>query len=163
MRSELLSTEFDWDNGDDAFPPENKGLTGDSRTEARLCAVQGLYQSLVMPADARDVAAEFEGRLGRRKADKKMFRAIMAEAGEGAERFKVMLAAEIQENWEWDRMDPVLRALAWAGAAELSAIPDVPVAVVVNEYLNISKAFVTAEEVAYLNRTLDSVAKKVRG
>lgn len=156
-------TEFDWDNGEDAFPSETKGLTGDSRTEARLCAVQGLYQALVMPKDPRDVVEEFEAKLGKRKADKKMFRAIMAEAGEGAERYKTMLEAELQEGWEWNRVNPVLRALAWAGAAELTSNPEVPVAVLVNEYLNISKAFVEADEVAYLNRTLDSVAKKVRG
>lgn len=158
-----MTEEFNWEMGEDAFPPENTGLTGDSRTEARLCAVQGLYQSIIMLKDARDVAAEFEGRLGKRKADKKMFRAIMAEAGEGTERYKTLLAAELQEGWEWNRVDPVLRALAWAGAAELTSNPDVPVAVLVNEYLNISKAFVTPEEVGYLNKTLDSVAKKVRG
>lgn len=156
-------SEFDWDGGEDAFPPENTGLTGDSRTEARLCAVQGLYQALVMPKDARDVAEEFEAKLGRRKADKKLFRAIMNEAGEGTERFKVMLEAELLDTWEWHRVDPVLRALAWAGAAELTANAEVPVAVLITEYLNISKAFVTNDEVSYLHRTLDSVAKKVRG
>lgn len=154
---------MDWDSGEDAFPPENSGLTGDSRTEARLCAVQGLYTSLVMPRDARDVAADFEARLNKRKADKKLYRAIMAEAGEGAERYRTLLEAELQEGWEWNRMDPVLRALAWAGAAELTANPDAPVAVVISEYLNISKAFVTNDEVNYLNKTLDSVSKKVRG
>lgn len=158
-----MTEEFNWELGEDAFPPENKGLTGDSRTEARLCAVQGLYQAIVMPKDARDVAEEFEGRLGKRKADKKLFRMIMAEAGEGAERFKVMLEAELQEGWDWTRVDPVLRALAWAGAAELTANADVPVAVVVNEYLNISKAFVAPDEVGYLHKTLDGVAKKIRG
>ena len=156
-------SEFEWDAGEDAFPPENTGLTGDSRTEARLCAVQGLYQAIVMPKDARDVAEEFEGRLGKRKADKKMFRAIMAEAGEGSERYKAMLEAELQEGWEWNRVDPVLRALAWAGSAELTSNPEVPVAVLVNEYLNIAKAFVTPDEVGYLHRSLDSVAKKIRG
>lgn len=156
-------SSMDWDNGEDAFPPENSGLTGDSRTEARLCAVQSLYTSLVMPRDARDVAVDFSTRLNKRKADKKLYRAIMAEAGEGAERYRTLLEAELQEGWEWDRMDPVLRALAWAGAAELAANPDAPVAVIISEYLNISKAFVTPDEVSYLNKTLDSVAKKVRG
>lgn len=158
-----MTEEFNWELGEDAFPPENKGLTGDSRTEARLCAVQGLYQALVMPRDARDVAEEFEGKLGKRKADKKLFRAIMNEAGEGTERFKTMLEAELQEGWEWSRVDPVLRALAWAGAAELTVNTDAPVAVIVSEYLNISKAFVGNDEVSYLNKTLDGVAKKVRG
>ncbi len=156
-------SELDWDNGEDAFPPENSGLTGDSRTEARLCAVQSLYTSLVMPRDARDVAADFETKLNKRKADKKLYRAIMAEAGEGTERYRTLLEAELQEGWEWNRMDPVLRALAWAGSAELTANAEVPVAVIISEYLNISKAFVTNDEVSYLNKTLDGVAKKVRG
>ncbi len=156
-------SEMDWDKGEDAFPPENTGLTGDSRTEARLCAAQGLYTCQVMGKDARDVAAEFEPKLNKRKADKKLYRAIMAEAGEGAERYKTMLMAEVQDTWDWPRMDPVLRALGLAGAAELTANPEAPVAVIISEYLNIAKAFVTPEEVAYLNKSLDSIAKKVRG
>lgn len=161
--ADMFVSELDWDNGEDAFPPENSGLTGDSRTEARLCAAQSLYTCVVMKRDARDVAAEFEGKLNKRKADKKLYRAIMAEAGEGMERYQTLLEAELQEGWEWHRMDPVLRALAVAGAAELTANADAPVAVIISEYLNISKAFVTPDEVSYLNKTLDSVAKKVRG
>ncbi|PZP39176.1 MAG: hypothetical protein DI585_04980 [Pseudomonas fluorescens] len=157
------TSEFNWENGEDAFPPENTGLTGDSRTEARLCAVQSLYQAIIMPRDARDVAADFETKLNKRKADKKLYRAIMASAGEGAERYHTMLQAELTEKWEWNRVDPVLRALGWAGAAELTANPEAPVAVILNEYLNISKAFVTPEEVGYLNKTLDNLSKKIRG
>lgn len=159
----MTTNEFDWENGEDAFPLENVSLTGDNRTEARLCAVQGLYQALVVGADARDVAKEFSvNKLNRRKADKKLFGLIMQEAGEGAERYRTLLEAEIQDGWEWKRMDPVLRALGWAGAAELTA-NDAPVAVVISEYLNIAKAFVAPDEVAYLNRVLDGVGKKVRG
>jgi len=155
---------FAWDNGEDAFPAERGQLTGDRRTEARLCAVQALYQAMVMGRDPRDIAKEFEGgQLARCKADKKLFALIMGEAGEGAERYKAMLLAEVREGWEWARMDPVLRALGWAGAAELTANAETPVAVLVSEYLNIGKAFVQHDEVAYLNRLLDSVAKKVRG
>lgn len=154
---------LNWEAGEDAFPPENAALTGDSRTEARLCAVQALYQSLVMPADARDVAKEFESRLSKRKADKKLFRLIMNEAGEGADRYKAMLEAEVTEKWEWSRMDLVLRSLGLAATAELTANADVPVAVLINDYLNISKAFVTPEETSYLNKMLDLVSKKIRG
>lgn len=159
----MKDTGFDWEAGEDAFPLENVRLTPDDRTEARLCAVQVLYQALVMGRDARDAAKDFSPKLGKRKADKKLFGLITAEAGEGAERYKTLLEAELREGWEWARVDPVLRALAWAGAAELTAHEGVSVAVVVSEYLNIAKAFVGPEETAYLHRVLDGVGKKVRG
>jgi len=159
----IENNPLNWESGEDAFPPENAPLTGDSRTEARLCATQALYQSLVMGKDARDIAADFEARLNKRKADKKLFRLIMQEAGEGADRYKAMLEAEITEKWEWQRMDPVLRALGLSGAAELTANTEAPTAALINDYLNISKAFVTPEETAYLNKLLDLLSKKIRG
>ncbi len=160
----MTTNEFEWDEGEDAFPPEKRPLVQDSRTEARICAVQVCAQALLLNRDARDLAAEFTAsQLPQRKADKKLFALVMEEAGTARERLWTLLQPELREGWEWPRMDPVLRATMWAAAAELSVQPTLPVAVLVNEYLNIAKGFLPPEEVRFLHPVLDSVAKKIRG
>lgn len=159
-----MTNEFEWDNGEDAFPGENVPLTGDKRTEARICAVQAIFQAGAMKMDIRDSQKDFEGgRLATRKADKKLFALICGEAGEGAERYATMMGAEVQEGWDWARMDGVLKAILLAAAAELTANAGVSVAVVVNEYVNISKGFLPADQVGFVHRALDSLGKKIRG
>ncbi|MBI1308760.1 MAG: transcription antitermination factor NusB [Proteobacteria bacterium] len=160
----MKTTEFDWDKGDDAFPHENGPLTGDKRTEARVCAVQALYQAQLRKLDARDVAKEFElARLAARKADKKLFALIVGEAAEGAGRYQEMIAGSLTDAWTWDRLDPVLRALLWAGCAELTANTKVSIAVVANEYVNIAKGFLPEDQVGFANRMLDVLGRKIKG
>ncbi|HEX2859647.1 MAG TPA: transcription antitermination factor NusB [Alphaproteobacteria bacterium] len=154
-----------WEAGEDAFPLENSPLVKDSRTEARICAVQALFQAKARGQDVADVAAEFAGaRLKRRKADKKMFDAITAEAARGAERHAALIGANLLEEWPMDRLDAVHYALLWAATAELFARADVTPPVVINEFVNIAKGFVASpEEVAFVNATLDKIARAVRG
>jgi N utilization substance protein B len=61
------------------------------------------------------------------------------------------------------RLDATLRAILRAGAWELSAKKDVPVAVVVNEYVDVARAFFDGEEPKIVNAVLDRLARKYRG
>lgn len=158
------TTEFDWENGDDAFPLDNMPLTEDKRTEARICTVQALYQALLMSRAVEDVAKEFEvTRLPKRKADKKLFALVSNEAAQGRARYETMIKANLREDWPWERLDNVLKALLWAGLAELTANSGLGLPVIVNEYVNIAKGFVQPEQVGFVNRTLDAAGKTIRG
>ena len=157
-------TTAQWEAGEDAFPSEKANLTGDKRTEARLCAVQALFQSRTMGLHPADVAEEFtRTRLPTRTADKKLFALVMDEASSGQDRYMAMISAHLLDNWSLDRLDPVQIALLWAALAELAANADAPTKVVFNEYLNISKGFMGEKEVGYINRVLDAAGKKIRG
>lgn len=157
------SPEFEWEKGDDAFPLEGEQLTGDRRTEARLCAVQVVFQAKAMGAHVHDIAGEFLPNVKKRKADKKLFALITEESGVGADRYEAMIAAHLLEGWSLDRLDPVHFALLWAACAELTANIEVGPKIILNEYLNISKGFAKAEDVAFINAALDRLARKIRG
>jgi N utilization substance protein B len=154
-----------WETGDDAFPLENTPLVKDSRTEARICAVQALFQAKARGQDVAEVAKEFEGaRLKKRKADKKLFEAVTAEAARGAERHDALIRANLLAEWPAERLDAVHYALLWAATAELFARAEVKPPVVINEFVNIAKGFAASpEEVAFINATLDKIARSVRG
>lgn len=159
-----ITEEFQWDNGEDAFPLDHAPLTEDRRTEARICAVQALYQALMTRRDALDIQKEFElKRLKARKADKKLFALVIGEASAGHNRLETLMKSGLREDWPWERIDAVLKALGWAAAAELTANADTPVAVILNEYINISKGFLPEDQVKFAHVWLDGMAQKIRG
>jgi N utilization substance protein B len=55
-----------------------------------------------------------------------------------------------------------MRALLRAGAYELIARPDVPVASVITEYVDVAHAFFDKRESGFVNGLLDAIAKEAR-
>ena len=69
----------------------------------------------------------------------------------------------LTDDWPLSRIDSILRAALRAGAFELMDRKDVPVAVVINEYVDIARAFFEDdEEPKLVNAVLDRLAKKWR-
>lgn len=60
------------------------------------------------------------------------------------------------------QLDPVERAILLIATYELSASPLVPVRVVINEAINLAKAFGAQDSHQYINGVLDAMAKVLR-
>ena len=60
------------------------------------------------------------------------------------------------------RLDSTVRAILRAGCFELIERRDVPVPVIVTEYVEIAHAFFDDEEPKLVNAVLDRIAKQVR-
>jgi N utilization substance protein B len=148
------------------FRPANK------RGAARLAAVQALYQMDVAGTGLLETTAEYEAfRLGKeidgdlyREADAQWFRAILSGVIENQTFIDPVIRQSLTEDWPLSRLDSTLRAILRAGVYELSKRSDVPVPVVVSEYIDIAKAFYGEEEEPKLvNAVLDRVARRMRG
>ncbi|RMB08883.1 transcription antitermination factor NusB [Eilatimonas milleporae] len=144
---------------------------GSPRSAARLAAVQALYQ-LAMDADAvlpmvieeyqqHRLGAEIEGDQYV-AADKALFADIASGAWRRREELDGYISARLSEKWSLERLEPVLLAILRAGTYELAARPDVPTAVVINEYMDVGHAFFDRSEVSFANGILDKIAKDVR-
>ncbi len=140
-----------------------------SRTVARLAAVQALYQMEVSGVGVEAVVREFsDHRFGRdlegeqlADADEALFGDIVrGVVGEQA-RIDQAVVRRLAENWKLDRLDATVRAMLRAGSFEL-IYRDTPVEVVINEYVELAKAFFDAKEWAFINGALDAVAQDVR-
>ena len=153
------------DAPDAAVRPANK------RGAARLAAVQALYQMDVGGSGVLETAAEYETyRLGKeldgstyREADPQWFRAILAGVVEGQKTIDPVIRAALTDDWPLSRLDSTLRAILRAGVYELMERRDVPVAVIVSEYVDIANAFYEEEEPRIVNAVLDRVARGQRG
>ncbi len=138
------------------------------RGAARLAAVQALYQMDMSGAGVLETAAEYETfRLGKEidgetylAADAQWFRAILAGVVREQTQLDPIIRESLVEGWPLSRLDATLRALLRAATFELLHRPDVPVAVVVSEYLDIAYAFFDdSDEPRMVNAVLDRIAR----
>ncbi len=141
------------------------------RGAARLAAVQALYQMDIGGTGVLEVVAEYEEhRLGQEldgetylKADPSWFRSIVAGVVRDQTKIDPLVRATLLESWPLSRLDSTLRAILRAGTFEIVERKDVPVPVIVTEYVEIAQAFFEGEEPKIVNAVLDRIAKQVRG
>ncbi|WMS43351.1 transcription antitermination factor NusB [Acuticoccus sp. MNP-M23] len=145
-------------------PPANK------RAVARLAAVQALYQMEVTGAGARDIVKEFELFRLRQDIDGETLRAIDLNWFDGLvsgvvnhqRSVDAAIDEALKEGWPLARIDLTLRALLRAGVVELMFREEVPVRVVISEYVEVAKAFFSEDEPRMTNGVLDRIAHRVR-
>ena len=141
-----------------------------SRSAARLAAVQALYQQEMEGTPTARLLKEFhDHRLGAtiedaqyHTAERDFFDDIVT--GTHARRAEIdgLISQRLAEGWTLERLDRPMRALLRAGAYELIARPDVPVASVITEYVDVAHAFFDKRESGFVNGLLDAIAKEAR-
>jgi transcription antitermination protein NusB len=137
-----------------------------SRSSARLGAVQALYQMDIAATDMSEVLAQFgAGRMGETFEDGECGEADFAflkDIVEGVVRSQHEIDRAVENHlasaWTLGRLDSTLRALLRAGAYELMYRTDVPARVVINEYVDVARAFFEEEEPRVVNGVLDALA-----
>ncbi len=142
-----------------------------ARSVARLAAVQALYQMEVSGATTADVIADFTaGKLPREteatytssEGDLDLFRVLVEKAVDRQATLDRAIARHLSKGWRLERLDAVARAILRSGAAELEQRTDIPVAVVIDEYVEIAKAFFDGPEPGLINATLDAASRDLR-
>jgi N utilization substance protein B len=144
--------------------------TANQRGAARLAAVQALYQMDIGGSGVLEVVAEYEThRLGQEvdgetylKADAAWFRSIVSGVVREQTRLDPLIGQALQDDWALSRLDSTVRAILRAGTFEIIDRKDVPVAVIVTEYVEIAQAFFDDDEPKLVNAVLDRIAKQVR-
>ena len=65
-------------------------------------------------------------------------------------------------GWSLSRIDSVSRAILRSALYELRECNDIPVKVIINEYIEISKSFFEGDEPNFINGILDKISKIYR-
>ena len=158
---------------------KSKGQGGGNKARprlgARVAAVQALFQSEAGGENAEAIIQQFiqhrlgalpgeggfeEGRVP--QADVPLFTSIVRAVAKNAETIDPIVAGHLSAGWSMDRLDPVLRALLRAAAAELIEPREPPARVVINEYLDVAAGFLDAESTRFANGVLDALAHHLR-
>ena len=142
-----------------------------ARTVARLAAVQALYQMEISGQGVDDVIQEFldhrlEGDIegeALADADHDYFAAILRGMVTDQRNLDRAIVKRLAEGWRLERLDATVRAILRAGAWELAHEASTPKEVVIDEYVELAKAFFDQTEAKFVNAALDAVARDVRG
>jgi N utilization substance protein B len=141
-----------------------------ARSQARLAAVQALYQMDLAGTDLVDVIEQFK--MHRLEPDAEGAALADADAHHFADVLKgvvrrqreidPMLDQQLAAGWRLVRIDSILRAILRAAVFELMERLDIPARVVICEYIEVAHAFFDGEEPKVVNGVLDKLARKLR-
>ena len=142
----------------------------EKRRAARLAAVQALYEMDVSAKGVVEAMAEFEAHwIGREvdgvklpAAEAAFFRDILGGVVQEQRKVDRTIDDTLAEGWPLTRIELVLRAALRAGTYELIYRKDVPVKVVISEYVAVIRAFYEGDEPGLVNAVLDKIARKAR-
>ena len=147
-----------------------RGPKGLSRSQARLAAVQALYQMDLAETDLAAVIEEFKAhRLGGdhdngtlAQADAEHFADLLKGVVRRQREIDPMVDKQLAEGWRLTRIDSIVRAILRAAVFELMELTEVPARVVISEYIEVAHAFFEGDEPKVVNGVLDALARKLR-
>lgn len=153
-------------------------LGGIDRSSARLSAVQALYEIDMTDVSADSVLQEFmkdrwKARPDLPEEDEENLPNIatpdyvlMTEIIRGVSTKRVdldgVIESSLSSEWTVERLEVILRATLRAGTFELLSMSDVPAKVIINEYVNVAKAFFDDNKPSLVNGVLDKIARVLR-
>jgi N utilization substance protein B len=137
---------------------------------ARLGAVQALYQMDVSGQGAEAVVREFHDHRFERDmdgarlapADEDLFAVVVRGVAADQTQVDRNIRRRLASGWRLERLDATVRAILRAGTFELMRLPETPIEVVIDEYVEIAKSFFEGPEPGFVNAALDRIAADAR-
>ena len=141
------------------------------RSATRLAAIQALYALEVSGTAIDRVIADFcerrwapaEMPVNTAELDETFLRRLVEGVTAHRDEIDAAIQGALTDGWTMARLEILLQAILRAGAYELTAQPEVPAKVVINEYLEVAHAFFAGKEPGLVNAVLDRLASRLRG
>ncbi len=154
----------------DAQEPRLSAKEKRARTVARLALVQALYQMEITGGGVESIIREFtDHRFDADLEGEPLAEADEAFFAEGARgivkeqsTIDALVSDRLASGWRIERLDTTVRAILRAGAWELKYRSDIGLEVIINEYVEIARAFFDETEARFVNGALDGIAKDAR-
>ena len=130
------------------------------RHRAREFALQGLYQWQLTQTDPATIARDLGEARGFDKIDASYFHDLL----EGAVAARTELEREIEPHLDraLERLSPVERSILLLAGYELVHHPEIPFRVIVNEAVELAKAYGGTDGYRFVNGVLDKLAARLR-
>lgn len=147
---------------------DKKGSAKARRKAARLVATQAVYQYFTTDKNVREIAREaLDHHLNQRidgqdliTADAELLSRLIQGVDERREDIMGLLDAQLSDN-KFKTMDDVLRSILMTGVFELLEPGDTDRPIIINDYVDVAKAFFDNKEPGLVNAVLDAVSKKI--
>ena len=131
-----------------------------TRSVARKLALQALYRWQLNDSPWQDLVQEFGEAEDMTRADAEYFRTLVEGVWRGREELDARLATFTDRAPAL--LDPVERAVLLIALYELTARPEVPYRVAINEAVGLAKRFGATDGFKFVNAVLDRAARALR-
>ncbi len=155
--------------------PAPRSSSRERRSAARLAAVQALYAMEVAGAAGSERIVDdlarrrwsadgdaAEGAAPQVEPDEGWLRLLVDGVVAHQPRLDPEIEGALSQGWTLARLELLLQAILRAGAYELAERREVPIKVVITEYLEIAHAFYAGKEPSLINAVLDRLAPRLR-
>jgi N utilization substance protein B len=139
--------------------PSAREFSG-TRSVARKLALQALYRWQLNACPWQDLVQEFGDAEDMPRADAEYFRSLVEGVWRSREDLDARLASFADR--EPRLLDPIERAVLLIGLYELTARPEVPYRVAINEAVMLAKRFGATDGHKFVNAVLDRAARELR-
>lgn len=140
------------------------------KSASRLMAVQAVYQSFTDDKDMRLIAEEYlHFRSGMEvegerlvEPDRELFSAIVRGVSERRADVSALIDANYKRDATRGSLELLLQSILLCGAYELMANLQADMPVIINDYVEVTRAFYDGKEPGLINAILDSISKTIR-
>jgi N utilization substance protein B len=131
-----------------------------ARHHARRFVMQALYQWQLGKHSLRQLLEQFLAEPDMAGADDAYFETLLSECYAGAQELEAHYSDYLDRPLH--QLDPVERAILLVAATELALHPEIPYRVVINEAVELAKAYAAEGSHSYINGVVDKAAQTLR-
>ena len=138
------------------------------RRNTRKIAVQAVFQFFFSKEDVNKILEEFcnyrikEIKNYKKKYDINFLRKVVVGVFENEKKITKMIECNLSENWFIDRVDLTMKAIISLAIYELISYENIPLQVIINEYVSIANQYLDKSNTGFINGILDNIAKNIR-
>ena len=138
------------------------------RRNTRKIAVQAVFQFFFSKEDVNKILEEFcnyrikEFKNYKKKYDTDFLKKIVVGVHQNEKKITNMIECNLSENWLIDRLDLTMKAIISLAIYELMSYENIPLQVIINEYVSIANQYLDQSNTGFVNAILDNIAKNIR-
>ena len=140
----------------------------EARRNTRKIAVQAVFQFFFSKEDINKILEEFcnyrikEFKNYKKKYDTDFLKKVVVGVHQNEKKITKMIECHLSENWLIDRVDLTMKAIISLAIYELMSYENIPLQVIINEYVSIANQYLDKSNTGFINGILDNVAKNIR-
>tara|TARA_B100001121_G_scaffold3114_1_gene2866 strand:+ start:1618 stop:2049 length:432 start_codon:yes stop_codon:yes gene_type:complete len=140
----------------------------EARRNTRKIAVQAVFQFFFSKEDVNKILEEFcnyrikEFKNYKKKYDTDFLKKVVVGVHQNEKKIIKMIECNLSENWLIDRVDLTMKAIISLAIYELMSYENIPLQVIINEYVSIANQYLDKSNTGFINGILDNIAKNIR-
>ncbi len=140
----------------------------EARRNTRKIAVQAVFQFFFSKEDINKILEEFcnyrikEFKNYKKRYDTDFLKKVVVGVYQNEKKIIKIIESNLSENWLIDRVDLTMKAIISLAIYELISYENIPLQVIINEYVSIANQYLDKSNTGFINGILDNIAKNIR-